>query len=139
MERSHGVIPLRKGKVFLTQHRAGHWGFPKGHPEGDETPQETAARELAEETGLEVVRFLSDKPYSEEYTLEREGRPVDKRVEYYLAEVAGEVTLQPEEVLEGGWFTPEAAAQQVTYPQAKALCKKIIQDLVSSRKSSFEN
>lgn len=129
MEQSYGVIPFRDGKVFLTQHREGHWGFPKGHPEPGETPQETATRELVEETGLEVVRFLSDKTYAEEYSLEREGLSVKKRVEYYLAEVAGEIILQPAEVLQGEWFMLESAAQKVTYPQARAICKKVAQDL----------
>lgn len=32
------------------------WEFPTGMIDGDETPQEAAARELYEETGLQVVR-----------------------------------------------------------------------------------
>ena len=50
-EVSFGVIPLMKDnaawQVFLILHKSGnHWGFPKGHASGNETPQETATREL---------------------------------------------------------------------------------------------
>ena len=33
----------------------GHWGFPKGHMEKDETEKETAKREVLEETGLSII------------------------------------------------------------------------------------
>ena len=36
--------------------RSCHWGFPKGHVEKDETDEETAKREVLEETGLKVEK-----------------------------------------------------------------------------------
>ena len=32
----------------------GHWGFPKGHIEKDETEYETALREVKEETNIDA-------------------------------------------------------------------------------------
>ncbi len=66
-EYAYGVIPLRydnsKYEVFLIQHRKGyHWGFPKGHPEAEDSNiEDTSKRELKEETGLDIQQFLFDK------------------------------------------------------------------------------
>ena len=50
-EKSCGSVILRReGSRFLTllvQNRnGGHWAFPKGHMEGEETEKETAVREV---------------------------------------------------------------------------------------------
>ena len=53
-----GVIPERRGKVLLLRRaiepRIGHWTFPGGFMEIDETTEEAAAREAHEETGVHV-------------------------------------------------------------------------------------
>jgi len=136
-ENSFGIIPLRrKGKgweVLLIQHRSGgHWAFPKGHAEVGESSQESAERELTEETGLRVIRYLSDTPFVETYHFMRRGIPTNKIVTYFLAEVdGGEVVLQREELHASKWLPVDTAEDFVTYPQAKALCRKI-RDAVES-------
>ena len=63
-------------------------GFPKGHMEGDETEQETARREIFEETGL-CPAFLPGFYMQDEYDLsEKPG--TRKRVTYFLAEFGDE-------------------------------------------------
>jgi 8-oxo-dGTP pyrophosphatase MutT (NUDIX family) len=59
--REHGrhftvaVFVVRDGKVLLHWHRKlGMWLPPGGHIERDELPDEAAAREVFEETGVEV-------------------------------------------------------------------------------------
>jgi 8-oxo-dGTP pyrophosphatase MutT (NUDIX family) len=42
------------GKILIVQSRGKLWGPPKGTMESDETPIETAVRELEEETGLVI-------------------------------------------------------------------------------------
>ena len=64
----------------------GYFGFPKGHMEEGETEQETAIREVKEETGLDVVLYDGFKTV-DEHALAREGRPNDKKTNvYFLAE-----------------------------------------------------
>ena len=57
-EKSCGAIvfrcPADKLEVLLLKHRNGHWDFPKGHVEPGESEQETALREVREESGLTV-------------------------------------------------------------------------------------
>jgi len=63
------------------------WSLPKGTPEVGETREDTALREVREETGLEV-RILSyfDKI---EYSFVRIGERIEKTVHYYLMEAVG--------------------------------------------------
>jgi ADP-ribose pyrophosphatase YjhB (NUDIX family) len=39
---------------LVKQHPGGHWAFPKGHVETNETEQETARREIKKKPGLDV-------------------------------------------------------------------------------------
>lgn len=127
LEFSYGVIPVRlegeSSQVFLVQHLDGYWSFPKGHREEAEPAKETAKRELFEETGLIVDRFVDHAPLMEEYTFSREGMKIDKEVAYYLAEVSGSPKLQSSEILEGNWFALSDVEGQLTYPATKKTWK----------------
>ena len=62
-EKSCGALVFRRAsqglEVLLLKHRAGHWDFPKGHVEAGESEQETALREVLEESGLTVKLEVS--------------------------------------------------------------------------------
>ena len=64
MDKSCGVVLFNSGKVLLLRHSSissregGHWDFPKGHIDGDETEIQTALRELEEETGIAHVNVI---------------------------------------------------------------------------------
>lgn len=110
------------------KHGKGHWAFPKGHPEEGESHHQTAERELQEETGLNVARFFEVAPFKEFYVFKQDGVLVDKMVTYYLAEVAGEVTLQEEEVEEFRWLSFAEAKEVATFDE----CKELIQSVSGS-------
>lgn len=137
-ERSFGIVPLQKNNdawhVLLIQHGAGHWGFPKGHADGDESALMTAERELQEETGMTVVRFLSEKPLQETYRFTRHGTSVKKSVIYFLAEVKGSLKIQLEEIKEAKWMTLKEAETKLTFPSAKSICTQA-QEIMKAKKN----
>lgn len=125
-QHSYGIIPLRFHKnewqVFLIRQWAGHWGFPKGHPEPLETPRETAQRELFEETGLSVVKFLPFEELHEHYTFTHAGKKIEKEVTYFMAEVEGEERLQQEEIGHGKWISLPDALKTITFEEGRNIC-----------------
>lgn len=133
-EESFGVIPLSEQNgqwsVFIIQHKKGrYWGFPKGHAEPNESKQESAFRELKEETNLEFVRFLQEEPIIEEYSFLLKGKRVFKRVHYFVAEVHGTVKLQKEEIQDGIWISIQDAMEKVTHPEGKAILAQACKNL----------
>ena len=124
-DQSYGVVPVQKMNglwhVFLVCHRSGHWSLPKGHPEKDETPFACAKRELLEETGLSITKLVEDEPLVERYQFTSRRTLIEKRVDYFVAEAAGEIVLQLEEVVEGRWFVFSKAKDRATYAQMKSL------------------
>ena len=72
-------------KYVLVCEHGGYWVFPKGHVEAGETEQETALREIKEETGL-TVTLVDGFRVIDEHNLAREGRPnTIKQTVYFLA------------------------------------------------------
>ena len=107
---SCGVIPYRIEKdapryLLCHQRGSGSWSFPKGHMEAWETEEETALRELKEETGLEAV-LVPGFSTVQEYALSEVSR---KKLILFLGAVSGEVKIDPREILEYRWVTAEEA------------------------------
>ena len=130
-EQSFGVIPVRRtpyGRLefLLVQHHGGHWAFPKGHPEPGEAPQQSALRELQEETGLRAERLLPT-PLVEEYSFRHRGQLIHKRVTYWIGWVAdgGQgARPQEEEIAQLTWGSFDRAHQRLSVPAARALLEQ---------------
>jgi len=139
-EESFGIIPLRRQEnsweVLLIQHGAGHWGFPKGHPEPGESPQETATRELKEEVGVDITQFLSDTPLKDSYHFSMKGKLINKTVTYFIAEVQGKVTIQLEEIRAYKWVPVEFAEEYISFRGAKNLCQQLLSLLKKGTKGT---
>ncbi len=101
------------------------WGLPKGMPELGETPEETAVREVNEETGLEVE--IGDLIDSIEYWFVRpaDGVRCHKTVHFYLMSPRGGDTARHDhEFDEVWWFPVSDALKTLTYGnEAKVVTK----------------
>ncbi len=88
--------------------------LPKGHPDGDETAEDAALREVREETGVdaEVVETLGDV----RYWYQRGGRRIAKVVSFFLLRYrGGSVADHDAEVEEARWVPLAEAAETLTY------------------------
>lgn len=109
LERSCGAVVFTRDdggeiRYVIIQSRAGIYGFPKGHCEGNETEEETALREIREETGL-LPRLLPGFRRVIEYPL-REKPGVTKQVVYFTAEYRDQAPVPQESELSGVFLMP---------------------------------
>ena len=129
-EESFGIIPLRQQRkeweVLLVEHLKGHWSFPKGHLDEGESPQMTAERELMEETGLEVEKYLFSDVLKENYFFFDKDEEVRKTAHYFVAMVQGQETPQPEEIKTCKWFSLQDGASACTYKNTRELVLDVI-------------
>lgn len=130
-EKSCGAVVYRleKGepRFLLIRHvNGGHWAFPKGHVEKDETETETALREIREETGL-AVTLRTDFRQAVSYS----PKPgVTKDVVYFLARAAEDaVSRQQEEVSDSRWLPETEALELVTYPNDRVILQAAVDHL----------
>lgn len=105
LEKSCGAVIYRKsGEVLeflaVKSKTNGHWGFPKGHMEKEESEKETARREVLEETGL-CIALLEEFKTKIEYQL-NDGTP--KEVVYFIGITSEHfVNVQQEEIEQFRW------------------------------------
>ena len=96
---------------------AGRWGPPAGFCEVDEHPVETCERETREECGIEVrvTGFLGIWLDSYERA---ETETIALYSICYRAEPVSrfQLSLQPAEILEAGWFAPDAIPVDLAFP-----------------------
>jgi 8-oxo-dGTP pyrophosphatase MutT (NUDIX family) len=100
-------------------------GLPKGHLDGDETPEQAARREVAEEAGVtaELVDELGDVTYR----YERRGRRIAKTVRFFLFEyLSGSVENHDHEIEEARWMPLEQAARELTYSGEREMVQRAL-------------
>ncbi len=107
-------------------------GLPKGHPDGDETPEAAAIREVCEETGLKVQ--LIDKLGEVSYSYERRGRRVAKRVAFYLFEYrSGDLADHDHEIEDARWMPIEEATRALSYDGERQMVMRALSRLSQDR------
>jgi len=117
-----GSVPTEPGcyeVALIRVMRAGGesaWSLPKGWVEKGEEPEQTAIREVREETGLNtrVLRKIDEISY--QFYSHADHDRVSKTVHLFLLECLGGNTADHDtEVEEARWFPIEEAGQWLTY------------------------
>jgi 8-oxo-dGTP pyrophosphatase MutT (NUDIX family) len=107
-------------------------GLPKGHPNPGETPEQTARREVREETGLdaEPIEELGEIRY---WYRGKRGR-VHKRVAFYLFEYrSGDVANHDSEIEEARWMPLAEAARALTYAGEREMVARALSRVAADR------
>ncbi|MBS1114283.1 MAG: hydrolase [Nitrospirae bacterium] len=115
------LISVRNGQA---------WCLPKGIVDKGETTEETAVREVREETGLNgrIIDALGEINYW--YFVKEENIKCRKKVYFYLMEyVSGDTDDHDFEVDEAGWFPLEIALEKVSYKGDRMVIEKAIEKL----------
>jgi len=103
-----------------THRHGGTWSLPKGTPAPGETHEETALREVEEETGLRV-RIIASLP-SIDYTFVQGGSRIEKTVHYFLMEpIGGDLARHDHEFERVRWVRFEDARSLLTFETERSL------------------
>ncbi|WP_246222016.1 MULTISPECIES: NUDIX hydrolase [Gordonia] len=109
------------------------WSLPKGHIETGETAEQTAIREVAEETGIAGTVMA---PLGKiDYWFVSEGRRIHKTVHHYLLRsIGGELSDADYEVSEVAWVPLRELPRRLTYSDERRLARMargVIADLAA--------
>ena len=120
-----GIVYKDKGaKILLAQHSQHHgWVFPKGligDRQKGENKEDTARREVEEETGVKAKIIKPLTPVTYWFVLEKE--KVRKTVYYFIMEfVGGDITKHDREMEKVEWLPVEEVEDRLTYPSDKTV------------------
>jgi len=134
VEKSAGAVIFRKegGKIFylLLHYQSGakrprpYWDFPKGHIEKGEKPEDTAVREVREETGLRDINIKEGFKESVKYFFKFKGENIFKIVTFFLAETKTKKVKISFEHIGFQWLPYQEALEQLNFKNAKEILKK---------------
>jgi 8-oxo-dGTP pyrophosphatase MutT (NUDIX family) len=129
VEKSAGAVVFRKedGKIkFLIlkyKFKSEYWDFPRGNIEEGEKPEDTALREIREETGIENVKILKNFKEVVKWIYRRGNELVSKEVIYFLAQTEEEKVKLSKEHIGYEWLDYENALKRLKSNSKKVLEK----------------
>jgi len=130
IEQCYGFIVIlkREHDMFLIlerMERKGDWTFPKGHTEDGETPEETALRELKEETGIKEIEILDFPLIHEEYEIVKNGELRLKINDYFVGFVEKNiVNIEKEEIQSYKWVSFDDALDSFEHERRKQVLRE---------------
>jgi 8-oxo-dGTP pyrophosphatase MutT (NUDIX family) len=105
------------------------WCVPKGHPEGQETLEQAAVREVEEETGLkaEIISTLG----TINYEFSASGKLIAKTVHHFLLrQIGGDLTVDGDpnhEAVDVRWFKIDDLNQKLTHENERRMARGVVE------------
>src|SRR3989338_8950441 len=132
-EKSCGAVVYREAKeqlFLLLRYSANHWDFQKGHVEGKETEEQTARRELLEETGISTAALIPGFRKTIKYFYTANGNRIKKEVVFFLMKTDEKDVKLSHEHIGFEWLPYGEAMKRLTFANAKGILEKA-HDLIS--------
>jgi transcription antitermination protein NusB len=131
---SQGIKEVSSGGLIYRKEEDGYyfvlildaydkWTFPKGHVEEGDTLEETAVRELTEETGLKKLKLI-DYIGETQVKVHKPGeKPFRKLIKYFLVETKDTEIVVPDvkELKDVKWYPQQQALETLGYDNAKEI------------------
>jgi len=124
--RSAGGLVVRGATILLISTQQGRrWQLPKGHIEDGETSEQTAVREVREETGV-TGRVVAALPEIEYWYVEKGNLRIHKRVDYFLLEYeSGDAAdFDAREVSGAGWFGWDEGLAKLSFDNERQVAEQ---------------
>ncbi|MFQ5933626.1 MAG: NUDIX hydrolase [Dehalococcoidia bacterium] len=124
-----GVVYRKNGRgfefVLCGRLKPRSWRLPKGTPDPGESMEQTAVREVTEETGLEVA--IEERLDSIAYWFTADGVRNHKTVHFYLMRpIGGSLDNHDPEFDVVRWFDADEAERALTYKNEVAIAKQAL-------------
>jgi NAD+ diphosphatase len=121
------VAVVRDGKILLaqgTRFRLPFYSVLAGFVEPGENLEECIVREVREEAGIEIenIRYFSSQPWP---------FPDSLMIAFFADYKSGEITIDPIELIDAGWFTPDNLPD---IPPEGSVARKMIHEFIRKYK-----
>lgn len=132
VEACGGIVRKLEGQnqyiLLIRKKNSPLWTLPKGHQENDESIQETALREVKEETGFNCR--IEKKAGEIQFQYQKNGQNFLEKVHYFFMVPIGNVNaFDTGEIEEIRWVEIEKAPNLLFYQNEKNL----VQDIIKKR------
>ena len=125
-EKSCGAIVFNGDSVLIIEQFQGFFSFPKGHVEKGETEEETAIREVKEETNIDI-EIISDKTYKINYKINNDTK---KEVVFFLAKaISFDLKNQENEIISCEWVDKDKVLDTLTYKNIKKVWTDVLKNI----------
>ncbi len=132
-----GVVVRGEDVAVIVPHRRSPEGarvlaLPKGHPDGDESLAQAAAREVREEAGVETE--MIEKLGDVRYWYQRDGRRILKQVSFFLFRYrSGDTADHDHEIEDAHWIPLEEAATALSFEGERDMVARALSRLRGDR------